>query len=145
MIAREIESLAALMVGMFATMPAAADTPIVVTTPIVAPGPEADVAGGVIRTGLLQIDPVMLGSVQPGQRLRFELFDDAAFDAVVQKRRDLSPGRFTMSGSLAGEPETSFQLAVNQGAVAGILMAGDAGVYRIRSNRAVPFDITRDT
>jgi len=147
MIAREIEPLVALMVGMLATMPAAADTRIVVTAPIAAPGHEADVpgdvphdvgdvSGGVIRTGLLQIDPVMLDGVQPGRRLRFELFDDAAFDAVVHDRRDLSPGRFTISGSLAGEPETRFQLAVNRGAVAGILMAGDAGVYRIRSDRA---------
>ena len=140
MIAREIELLVALMAGMLATMPAAADTLIVVTTPIAAPGSEADVArdvpGGVIRTGPLQIDPVMLDGVQPGRRLRFELFDDAAFDAVVHNRRDLSPGRFTISGSLAGEPETRFQLAVNRGAVAGILMAGDAGVYRIRSDRA---------
>jgi hypothetical protein len=64
--------------------------------------------------------------------LRFNLFDDAAFDAVFTKRIKRSPSSYTWFGDIISEESGSFTLAVEQDVVIANIRVPGRGSYQIR-------------
>ncbi|MHC4414135.1 MAG: M12 family metallo-peptidase [Planctomycetota bacterium] len=87
----------------------------------------------VVRTRTVRVDLDLLASMQTRQRVGFNLFDDASFIAVFETSPEQAPDRATWAGRIEGEPQGTFTLALNQGAVAAIIRVPGLGVYRIRS------------
>ncbi len=86
----------------------------------------------VLRSGLIAASLAMLAETDEGHRLAIELFDDVTLAAVVDRRRETSPQRFTLSGRIVGEAAGSFSLAVNGEALAGTIRLLDGRAFRIR-------------
>ncbi len=105
--------------------------PITLSTPALLAGETA--AGQSGRRGAVRIDASVLAAMQDGRRVILNLLEGKSLAGVVKERRDRSPHRFTVSGSLDGIPGGSFLLAVNRNTVAGIILGRNGDVLRIRS------------
>ncbi len=92
---------------------------------------------GVVRSRLVHVDMAVLAGAENGQPLHFDLFEEVSLTARVTRRRERTRDRFTLAGELTGEAGGDFLLAVNRGAVAGLINARDLGTYRLRSRPIV--------
>ncbi|MHC4615189.1 MAG: M12 family metallo-peptidase [Planctomycetota bacterium] len=94
--------------------------------------PAASVAAqtdpAVVRSRALAIDYGAFSSLEPQQRLTFDLFDDVEFTAVVE--RSTAPGSW--SGRVEGQPPGRFSLVTVKGVVAAVIRAPGVGTFRIR-------------
>jgi hypothetical protein len=86
---------------------------------------------GVLRSRPVSIDTAALARARTGESVSFELFDRRSVQGTVDRRRERSADRFTVAGSLADGG--SFVVAVNDGAVAGLVQEADGTTYRIRA------------
>ena len=64
--------------------------------------------------------------------LRLNLFDDVELTAIVETTAPTLAGGFSLSGGIAGEPNSDFVLVVNGETVAGVVLTGGAE-YRLFS------------
>jgi hypothetical protein len=94
--------------------------------PAVAVGADADPA--VVRSRPLAIDSAAFSSLQPQQRLTFDLFDGAKVTAVVER----STGPDSWSGRVEGQPPGRFTVVTVRGVVSAVIRAPATGTYRIR-------------
>ncbi|MHC4089325.1 MAG: M12 family metallo-peptidase [Planctomycetota bacterium] len=86
----------------------------------------------VIRSWLIRVDLEELGGLAEGQGVVLDLFDDLSVRGLVERRRERGDDRFNLSGRIEGEVTRSFSLAVNGNALAGVVLLGEFGTYRIR-------------
>ncbi|MCY4661887.1 MAG: hypothetical protein OXF93_19090 [Acidobacteria bacterium] len=109
--------------------------PVFLFAPVGA-GAALEVPAGVLRQRFVGIDFAGLEEVRAqvesvaGGALRLNLFDDAAFEAVVTDTGPTSAG-YWLTGHLAGKELTSVTLVVNGEVVAGTVRA-PGGTYTIR-------------
>ena len=82
---------------------------------------------------LVRVDHVALARIGEGGRLIIDLPGGDSVRGRVDRRRVRSAERYTVSGIIEGVRGGTFILAANSGAVAGNLLLGSAGIYRIRS------------
>jgi len=88
----------------------------------------------VIRSRHGQVRKDLLSKLSTRQRggLRFNLFDDAAFDAVFTKRIKRSASSYTWFGDIVSEESGSFTLAVEKDVVIANIRVPGRGCYQIR-------------
>ncbi|MFH1416817.1 MAG: hypothetical protein ABII12_00810 [Planctomycetota bacterium] len=86
----------------------------------------------VVRSRWIRPDPAVLAGLRQGHRVAFDLFDDLSMTGVVTRRRERSSDQFALSGVIDARANCTFSLAFNRDALAGVILMGDAGVYRIR-------------
>jgi len=84
------------------------------------------------RHGQVRIDLLSKLSTRRREGLRFNLFDDAAFDAVFTKRIKRSSSSYTWFGDIVSEESGSFTLAVEQDVVIANIRVPGRGCYQIR-------------
>ena len=84
------------------------------------------------RHGQVRIDLLSKLSTQREEGLRFNLFDDTAFDAVFTKRIKRSSSSYTWFGNIVSEESGSFTLAVEKDVVIANIHVPGRGCYQIR-------------
>lgn len=90
------------------------------------------IGAAVIRSRFIRINPAALADMKQGRPLMFELFDDLTVVGIANQRRERSSKRFILAGRIGAKAGGSFSLAVNGDVLAGIMLMGELGTYRIR-------------
>jgi hypothetical protein len=93
------------------------------------------------RTRPLQLAPAIAAAAtrdpaaQIGQRWRFELFDDIAWDGLVTRAETVGPGRVNLYGELEGVPGSDFIVTLNgvEAAAMSFTTPGAPGRYQVRT------------
>ncbi|MCG8408012.1 MAG: hypothetical protein MI923_22670 [Phycisphaerales bacterium] len=106
--------------------------PLKLWTPAGEPAEPVRTTDAVIRSRLIHAAPAVLSEMKQGQSFVMDLFDDLSVVGIVQQRRERSAERFTLSGRIGTAAGGSFLLAVNREAMAGTILMGELGTYRIR-------------
>ncbi len=93
------------------------------------------------RTRPLQLDPAIASAAtrdpaaQIGQRWRFELFDDIAWDGLVTRAETVGPDRVNLYGELEGVAGSDFIVTLNgiEAAAMSFTTPGLSGRYQVRT------------
>lgn len=84
------------------------------------------------RAAHIRFDALSGLSTAGGDIVRFNLFDDTAFDAVFTKKIKRSPSSYSWFGHVLGEPHSSFSLAVEKDVMIANINVPGKGTWQVR-------------
>jgi hypothetical protein len=88
----------------------------------------------IMRSRSVQINSEVLQAAvhQPGDRIRFLLFDGRGLTGVIDKVENRAADNFTLFGHVEQQPLSTFALSVNAETVVGSVQTVDLGSYQVR-------------